>query len=260
MTGLLCSQREFWDEPFPPHKIADNLYHVGSKGLATYLITTGQGHILINSSFERTVPIIRANVEKLGFKFSDVKILLASHQHGDHMEGHALIKELTGANVQVMQGDDELTAKGNGRAKACKVDRVLRDGDKVTLGGATLTARLTPGHTPGCTTWTMQARDGGKTYNVVIIGSPNVNAGTRLVKNPNYPQIAEDFKKTFAVLKSLPADIFLGAHGEYYGMIAKYEQMKDGKPNPFVDPKGYRAYVEEREQAFLSELERQRKE
>ena len=150
-AGTLSAQSD-WDDPFPPHRIADHLYYVGSKGLATYLITTGQGHILINSSFERTVPIIRANVEKLGFKFSDIKILLASHAHSDHVEGHALIKELTGARVEVMEGDVKVIASG-GRGqylykqlwKPCTVDRVLKDGDTVTLGEATLTARLTPG-------------------------------------------------------------------------------------------------------------------
>lgn len=264
-VGLGLAAQSDWNEPFPPHRIADNLYYVGSKGLSTYLITTKQGHILINSSFERTVPIIRANVEKLGFKFTDVKILLASHAHGDHVEGHALIKELTAARVYVMQGDEKVIESG-GRGqykypdtwKPTKVDRVLKDGDKVTLGEMTLTARLTPGHTRGCTTWTMQAKDGGKTYNVVIIGSPNVNPGYQLVNNADYPEIAKDFAKTFEVLKSLPCDIFLGAHGAYYGMEEKYARVKDGKgANPFVDPQGYRAYVEEREQYYLKTLKAQ---
>ena len=208
-VGALSAQSD-WDEPFPPHRIADNLYHVGSKGLATYLITTSKGHILINSSFERTVPIIRGNVEKLGFKFTDIKILLASHAHSDHVAGHALIKELTGARVEVMEGDAKVIATGGKGQylytdgdgwKPCAVDRVLKDGDTVTLGEATLTARLTPGHTRGCTTWTMQAMDGGKSRNVVIIGSPNVNPGYQLVGNRDYPEIADDFAKTFRLLK-----------------------------------------------------------
>ena len=221
-VGALSAQSD-WDEPFPPHRIADNLYYVGSKGLATYLITTSRGHILINSSFERTVPIIRGNVEKLGFKFPDIKILLASHAHSDHVAGHALIKELTGARVEVMEGDAKVIATGGKGQylytegwKPCAVDRVLKDGDTVTLGEATLTARLTPGHTRGCTTWTMQATDGGKPRNVVIIGSPNVNPGYQLASNRDYPEIADDFAKTFRLLKSLPCDIFLGAHGNYY--------------------------------------------
>ena len=266
LAALLPAQRD-WNEPFPPHRIADNLYYVGSKGLSTYLITTSQGHILINSSFERTVPIIRANMEKLGYKFSDVKILLASHAHSDHVEGHALLRELTGASVYVMQGDDGVISSGGagqylykGGWKPCKVGRVLKDGDKVTLGDATLVARLTPGHTRGCTTWTMEAKDRGKTYHVVIIGSPNVNPGYQLVKNRDYPEIAEDFARTFQVLKSLPCDIYLGAHGNYYGMEAKYARLQGGgADNPFVDLAGYKAYVEERERTYRQTLEHQKR-
>ena len=261
----LLAQRD-WNDPFPPHRIADNLYYVGSKGLSTYLITTSAGNILINSSFERTLPIIRGNIEQLGFKFSDTKILLASHAHSDHTEGHALIKELTGARVFVMQGDDQVIASGgegqykySSYHKPCKVDRVLKDGDTVTLGDAVLTAHLTPGHTRGCTTWTMQAKDRGKTYNVVIVGSPNVNEGYRLVNNTSYPEIATDFARTFRVLKGLPCDIYLGAHGNYYGMEEKYARLKDSKDvNPFVDPEGYRAFVAEREKYYLKTLEEQK--
>lgn len=257
LASALLAQND-WNDPFPPHRIADNLYYVGSKGLSTYLITTSQGNILINSSFERTVPLIRASVEKLGFNFSDTKILLGSHAQGDHMEGNALVKELTGAKVYVMQGDDQVIASGNnGRWKPCKVDKVLHDGNKVTLGDATLTAVLTPGHTPGCTTWTMPATDAGKTYNVVIVGSPNVNPGYILVGNEEYPAIASDFARTFSVLKALRCDIFLGAHGNYYGMIEKFAKMRPGV-NPWVDPAGYRAYIAEREQAYLRELQKQK--
>ena len=261
-AALLPAQQEReWNEPFPPHRIADNLYYVGSKGLSTYLITTTQGHILINSSFERTVPIIRANVEKLGLQLRDVKTLLASHAHGDHMEGHALLQKLTGARVYVMRGDDQVIAKGGGGAwKPCKVDRTLQDGEKVTLGDATLTAVLTPGHTRGCTTWTMQAKDAGKTYQVVIVGSPNVNPGYVLVGNSAYPEIADDFARTFRVLKALPCDIFLGAHGNYYDMEAKYARLQNGeKTNPFVDPAGYRAYIEEREKFYRQKLAEQKR-
>jgi metallo-beta-lactamase class B len=266
-VGALSAQSD-WHEPFPPHRIADNLYHVGSKGLATYLITTSRGHILINSSFERTVPIIRGNVEKLGFKFTDIKILLASHAHSDHVAGHALIKELTGARVEVMEGDAKVIANGGKGQylyteeddwKPCAVDRVLKDGDTVILGEATLTARLTPGHTRGCTTWAMKASDGGKSRNVVIIGSPNVNPGYQLVSNVDYPEIADDFAKTFRLLKSLPCDIFLGAHGNYYGMTEKFARLqKDPTTNPFVDPEGYRAYVEDRDKSFRDTLQKQK--
>jgi len=263
----LAAQHSDWNEPFPPHRIADHLYYVGSKGLSTYLITTSKGHILINSSYVRTVPLIRASVEQLGFKFSDVKILLGSHAHADHMEGNALVKELTGAQVYVMRGDDDVVASGGKGQypypatkewKPCKVDRVLNDGDQVTLGEATLTAHLTPGHTRGCTTWTMQAFDGGKKYDVVIVGSPNVNTGYQLVHNRDYPEIAHDFARTFRVLKALRCDIFLGAHGSYYDMEAKYAKLKAGQANPFVDPAGYRAYIDDREQAYRKILEQQR--
>ena len=257
-AALLPAQND-WNDPFPPHRIADHLYYVGSKGLSSYLITTSQGHILINSSFERTVPLIRASVEKLGYKFSDVKILLGSHAHGDHMEGNALVKELTGAQVYVMRGDDQWVAAGDKRRKPCKVDRVLKDGDTVTLGEAVLTAHLTPGHTPGCTTWTMRAKDGGKMLDVVIVGSVNVNPGYILVNNKNYPQIAEDYARTFRIMKTLHCDIFLGAHGNYYGLEAKFPRLKPGAPNPFVDPDGYRAYIDEREQAYLKVLHEQQK-
>src|SRR5262249_18022728 len=185
----------------------------------TYLITTDEGHILINSSFEETVPLIRAAVESLGFRLRDVKVLLASHAHSDHVAGHALLKELTGAKVYVMRGDDGVISSGgqgqylykDSRWKPCVVDRVLDDGDKVELGGVALIARRTPGHTRGCTTWTWRAEEGGKAFEVVVIGSPNVNPGYRLVNNKDYPEIAADFDKTFAILKSWPCDIFLGA-------------------------------------------------
>ena len=260
LCALSFAQNADWDAPYPPHRLADNVYYVGTKGLSTYLITTSAGHIVINSSFERTVPMIRASIEKLGFKFSDVKILLGSHAHNDHMEGNALFKELTGAKTYVMEGDDQIVAKGNARGwKPSKVDQVLKDGDKVTLGNFTLTAVLTPGHTKGCTTWTFPVTDGGKPFNAVIVGSPNVNRGYILVGNTNYPEISEDFARTFKTLKALKGELFLGAHGDYYGMVAKYDRIAKGeKTNPFIDPAGYKAYIEEREQAYLTELEKQR--
>jgi metallo-beta-lactamase class B len=252
------------EEPFPPHRIADNLYYVGSKGLATYLVTTKKGHILINPSFETTVPVIRAGVEKLGFKLSDVKLLLNSHAHDDHVGGMALAKELTGADVYVMGGDDQVVSTGGegqyhnkSRWKPTPVNRVLEDGEKVTLGGTTLVARKTAGHTRGCTTWTMKVKDAGKTLNVVIVCSPNVNPGYQLVDNKDYPQIAADFEKSFQTWKALPCDIYLGAHGNYYGMEAKHPLLAAGKANPFVDPQGYKTWIEERERAFRKVLAEQ---
>jgi len=247
-----------WHAQFPAFKIAGNLYYVGTADLAVYLVRTPQGNILINSDFAEDVPTIRKSIEQLGFKYSDTKIVLISHAHGDHDEGVGQIQKDTSARVMVMEGDvAEVQSTAPGRPGA-KVERTLHDGDKVELGGSTLVAHLTPGHTKGCTTWTMQVDEGGKKLNAVIIGSPNVNAGYILVGNQNYPTIAQDYEKTFAVLKRLPVDLFLGAHGAYFGMKAKYERMKAGGANPFIDPAGYNVYVTEREGAFRKEWERQK--
>lgn len=246
-----------WHRPFPAFKIAGNLYYVGTADLAVYLINTPQGNILINSDFAEDVPLIHKSIEGLGFKYGDTKILLISHAHSDHDEGIGLIKRETGARLMVMDADVpavESTAPGRPSAH---VDRVLHDGDTVELGGSQLTAHLTPGHTKGCTTWTMQVHEGARTLNAVIIGSPNVNPGYVLVGNKDYPQIAQDYVKTFKVLKGLPCDLFLGAHGAYFGMKAKYEKAKAGEANPLIDPEGYKAYVSEREATFEKEWKRQ---
>lgn len=260
--------QDAFHEPYRAHQVISNVYYVGSKDLASYLITTPQGHILINSGFEETVPLIRTGVESLGFQMKDIKILLASHAHSDHVAGHASTKALTGAKVYVMRGDEKTIESGGegqylyktSRWKPCPVDRVLEDGDTVKLGGVTLVARRTPGHTRGCTTWTWRVADGGKTYDVVVIGSPNVNPGYQLVDNPDYPEIADDFESTFDTLKSLPCDVFLGAHGGYYGMLEKHDRVKKGAvTNPFIDPEGYRKYVDSKEKAFRETLEAQKK-
>jgi len=267
-AGLYAQANPSWSEAFPPHRVVGNVYFVGTRGLASYLVTTPQGHILINSNLDNTVPMIKAGVEKHGFRFNDVKILLISHAHWDHCAGSFRVKELTGAKYMVMDADvAEIESGGKGNFqygnspdtlyKPVKVDRVLHDGDEVKLGDTVLTARLTPGHTKGCTTWTMKAMEGGKAYNVVIVGSPNVNAGYKLVNNPLYPRIAEDYERTFRVLKALACDVFLGAHGDYYGLEQKYPRLKEGQPNPFIDPKGYKAYVSDREAAFRAELKKQ---
>ena len=270
--SALAQETPDWTNPFPPYRIIGNIYYVESQGLASYLITTPQGNILINSNLEKSVPMIRESIEKLGFRFSDTKILLISHAHWDHCAGSAAIKELTGAKYMVMDADvpaiedggklnfgrdTKFSDSGVSQYQPAKVDRVLHDGDQVKLGDTVLTAHLTPGHTKGTTTWTMKVADGGKTYNVVIVGSPNVNPGYKLVNNALYPQIASDYERMFRVLKSLPCDVFLGAHGNYYGMEAKYARMKAGEPNPFIDPEGYKNYVAEREQTFRAELAKQ---
>ena len=255
--------------PFPAHKVIGNIYYVGSKGQANYLITTPQGNILLNSGLQANVPMIKDSIQKLGFKYSDTKVLLISHAHFDHNAGSAQVVKETGARYDVMDSDVGVVESG-GKTDfaygdkgpdmlypAVKVGRVLRDGDTVSLGGTVLTAHKTPGHTRGCTTWSMKVQDGGKTLNVVFVGSPNANPGYILVGNKKYPGIAQDYEKTFQVLKSLPVDVFLGAHGDYYGMPAKYAKLKPGSANPFIDPAGYKAYVANREAAFRKELAKQ---
>ena len=271
-TGSTFAQTSAgWTTPFPAHRVMGNIYYVGSAGLAAYLITTPEGHILINSDLESSVPQIRESVEKLGFKFTDIKILLISHAHFDHCAGSAKIKELTGAKYMVMDADVPVVESGGKQDfqygnlpeaayPVTKVDRVLHDGDDVKLGGVTLVAHKTAGHTKGCTTWTMKVRDDGgsaKMLDVVIVGSPNVNPGYKLVANAAYPGIAKDYEHAFAVWKALPCDVFLGAHGSYYGLDEKFKQVNKGGANPFVDPAGYKTYVAEREAAFREEMKKQ---
>src|SRR5437660_898794 len=227
-SNALAQNNPDWTEPFPPFRIAGNLYYVGSKGLANYLVTTSEGNILINSDLEANVPMIEASIEKLGFKFKDTKILLISHAHWDHDAGSAKIKKMTGASYMVMDADVSVVESGGktdfeyGNSPAflyrpTKVDHVLHGGEEVRFGGTVLVAHLTPGHTKGCTTWTMEVTERGKTYKVVILGSPNVNPGYKLVSNAAYPQIAEDYERMWRVPNSLQCDFFLGAHGSYCG-------------------------------------------
>jgi metallo-beta-lactamase class B len=202
--------------------------------------------------------MIRASVEKLGFRLTDIKILLGSHAHGDHMEGDALFKELTGARVMAMEQDLPALEKMRPGGKAHPVDRILHDGDEVKLGGVTLVAHLTPGHTKGCTTWTMKVQDGGKSYDLLILGSIGVNANYILVNNKDYPQIADDYVRGFKVLRSLPCDVFLGSHGRFYNLKEKYAKLGKGGPNPFIDHAGYLAHLDLQEKAFKAKLEEQK--
>jgi len=252
-----------WNQPFPPHRVAGNLYYVGSNDLACYLVATKAGHILINTGFEQTVPLIRESVEKLGFRFADIRILLESQAHYDHVAGHALARKLTGAKVFVMQGDEDVVLDGGAsdfyyadqmRWAPCPVDRVLADGDRVELGGTTLIAHRTAGHTKGCTTWTMTVSEEGKPLHVMIVGGVNVNPGFRLVANAKYPSIATDFAATFRTLAGLDCDIFLGAHGGYYGLKDKYPRSLTEGWKAFVDPAGYQAFVARSEHAFRDKL------
>ena len=214
---------------FPPHKVIGNVYYVGTRTLSSFLITTPQGHILINSTYERNVRTIEQSVAALGFKFSDIKILLGTHAHGDHQEGDAMVKQLTGAQVMAMREDVPALEAIKANGKAHPIDRMLRDGEEVTLGGTTLVAHLTPGHTRGCTTWTMKAQEGGKSLNVVFACSYRA-PGTVT------PDIEREFDHTFTLVRALPCDVPLGDHPAQYNMTAKYARMKPGGPNPFVDP------------------------
>jgi len=244
--------------PFPPHKVIGNIYYVGTKSLAVFLVVTPAGNILINSTYERNVPSIQKSIEQLGFKFSDTKILLGSHAHGDHQEADAMVKQMTGAQVMAMAEDVPALEAMKPGGKPHPIDRVLHDGDTVTLGGTTLTALLTPGHTRGCTTWTLKANDGGKSYDVAIIGSVGTNPGFKLVNNPEIPNQADEYERAFKVLKALKVDVPLGSHPSMYNLDQKYPKIGKG-PNPFIDPAGYKQEIEIAEAMFRAVLAEQRK-
>lgn len=244
---------------FPPHRIAGNLYYVGSESLASFLVTTSAGHILINTNWEDGVVNLRASVEELGFIFEDIEIVLGSHAHGDHMQGDALVKELTGASVMAMAEDVPGLERIQPDGKPHPIDRVLVDGEEVVLGSSTLVARHTPGHTPGCTTWTMTVEEDGETLDVVIVGSMGSNPGFQFVNNPTNPTIAEQYKQGFAVLRSLSVDIPLASHPAMYNMIEKYERLGQS-PNPYIDPQGYTAELDAVETLFLDVLAEQERE
>jgi metallo-beta-lactamase class B len=214
---------------FPPHKIIGNIYYVGTKTLSSFLIVTPQGNMLINSTYERNVRTIEKSVKDLGFKFSEIKILLGTHAHGDHQEGDALIKQMTNARVMAMAEDVPALKAMKPNGKEHPIDQVLHDGDPVTLGGVTLVAHLTPGHTRGCTTWTTTVQDGGKPYNVVI----NCSLRPPAVITPD---VTDEFNRSFKLVRSLPCDVQLGDHPAQYNMEEKYARLAKGGPNPFIDP------------------------
>ncbi|MGA9773374.1 MAG: subclass B3 metallo-beta-lactamase [Blastocatellia bacterium] len=256
-----------WNRPVEPFRIIGNVYYVGATEVSSFLITTPKGHILLDSGFAETVPLIQANFKKLGFKIEDVKILINSHAHYDHAGGLADLKELTGAKLMTTEADAVLLASG-GKGdfrwgdslsyKPVKADRLLRDNDRVELGGITLTARLTPGHTKGSTTWMMQVEEAGRKFDVIFAGSISA-PGYKLIDEPNYPGIIGDYDYTFQLLKSLHCDVFLGPHGSFFSLLDKAARLKQGeKNNPFIDPKGYRDFIEGSEKAFREQLEKQR--
>jgi metallo-beta-lactamase class B len=214
---------------FPPHKVIGNIYYVGTRTLSSFLVVTPQGNILIDSTYERNVPTIEKSVTDLGFKFSDIKILLGNHAHNDHQEGDALVKQMTGAQVMAMAEDVPALQAMKPGGKEHPIDKVLHDGESVTLGGTTLVAHLTPGHTRGCTTWTTTAPEGGKTYNVMFGCSLRPPAVLT-------PALVDEFNRAFKTVRALPCDIQLGDHGAQYNMQEKYARFKDGVVNPFIDP------------------------
>jgi metallo-beta-lactamase class B len=241
--------------PLPPHKIVGNLYYVGTETLGSFLVVTPQGNILINSTFERTVPLIQQSVEKLGFNFKDTKILATSHGHGDHVEGDAMVKQMTGAQVVMMAEDVEPVRKIMPGGKPHPIDRIIHDRDQITLGGTTLTAYLTPAHTPGCTTWTMQIPDAGKTYNVVIQGC-GLGTGRLVDQDGKIMKEVDQTIGSFKLLRSLPCDIFLAAHGRQYNLKAKSDNIGKGA-NPFIDPEGYQNELDNWQTYFIANLGQQ---
>jgi len=251
-------------KPVEAYRVIGNIYYVGATDVSSHIIVTSQGLILLDTGTLEMLPIIRANLEKLGHCPSDIKIILASHAHWDHVEGHAAMQELTKAQVIGMGEDAAALASGIdisavgflGRGwKPVKVDRVLKDGDTVTLGNVTLQAHLTPGHTKGCTTWTTTVTENGKSYLVIFLGSVGINKGVTLLGNTRHPAIAEDYAKSFRLLKGLKPDVFLAGHPSAYGMAKKLKLLQAGSAaNPFIDPDGYRRAVNGAEARYLKQL------
>jgi metallo-beta-lactamase class B len=235
---------------FPPHKVIGNIYYVGTKTLSSFLIVTPQGNILLDSTYERNVPVIEKSVADLGFKFSDIKILLGNHAHGDHQEGDAVVKQLTNAQVVAMAEDVETLKAIKPGGKEHPIDRVIHDGDPVTLGGTTLVAHLTAGHTPGCTTWTTKVRDGGRDYDVVFHCSLRAQGNLT-------PAIVDQFTRSYRVVRAMPCDIPLGDHGAQYNMQEKYAKLKPGAANPFIDKANCNLETDIQEAMFKATLAEQ---
>ncbi len=256
---------EAWNKPFKPFRIIGNIHYVGTNNLACYLLTTPQGHILIDTALQESAPIVRANIAALGFKLKDIKIILSSHAHFDHVAGHAEMKAATGAQVYATAADAVVLESGGKQGffpltpyKPVKVDKVLNDGEVVRLGKVALTAHLTPGHTEGNTTWTTTVEDGGKQYNVVFVGSMSINDGVHLVNFPAWPDIAAAYAKSFQTLKALPCDVFLGPHAPFFALEAKVKLL-DAKTrtNPFIDPAGYQNYIAGYEKSYHEQLQKE---
>ncbi len=263
LPALAADAPAGWNDPFPAHKVMDNMYFVGTKELASFLFVTDEGLILMNSNYEASVPVIQANVAALGFDFKDIKILIRGHAHPDHIEGDPLVKELTGAEVVVGRLEvPDVRAFKNPKGKTQPIDRIVDEGDTVTLGDTTLTAHVLPGHTKGCLAWTTQLEENGRTYDTLIECSLN-GQFLRYINNADYPNIAEDMAATYVKARTLPAEVWVSSHGQFYGLQAKYEKLMargPNDPNPFIDPEGYQEHVDEFEGTFQAALERQQEE
>jgi len=258
-------QNPEWTKPFPPFKILGNIYWVGTYDLSTYLITTPEGNILINSGLAETVPLIKAGVEQLGFKMSDTKILLATHGHFDHVAGMAALKKMTGAKMVMSEQDAELLESGGkvdfrfgdspeARFTPVTVDRKLKDGDKISLGGTVITAHHHPGHTKGATSFTLEVREGAKTYRVGIVNMGSINPGVKVTGMPKYPGIMQDYARTFHDQKEMKIDVWLASHAAQFKLHEKYKPGDAYNPDRFVDPKGFREAVEKLEKTYQEQL------
>lgn len=265
IKDFLDKLRAHWDAPTEPFKVIGNIYYVGTEGIASYLITTPQGHILMDTAMPEATPQIKANIAKLGFKVADIKYILNTHAHLDHTGGFAEMKKDSGAQLIAGAADKPLLEGGYYPGEetnpdlafpAVKVDRAVGEGDKVTLGDITLTAHETPGHSPGCTSWSMAATENNQPHSVLFFCSATV-ALNRLVGRPTYPGIVDDYKKTFARVHDMKPDVFLAPHPEMYGMAAKRAQMREGGPNPFIKDGEFTAYVATLEKAFQADLAKQ---
>ncbi len=252
--------------PVPPRHLVGNLYYVGAAGVSAYLVTTPAGLILIDTGFEDTVAQVPRNLEQLGFKPADLKFILSGHAHVDHVGGHAWLQRLTGATVVASAADAAVLASGGADDfipfpretilyPPVRAGRIVADGDTVELGGVTLTAHLTPGHTRGATTWTMRVEEGGRGYDLVFFSSATINPGTRLVGNAAYPEIAADLTATFRKLRALPCDIFLAPHGGQFAMADKFARLDRGEGvAALVDPAGWRALLDAAEKSFRDQM------
>lgn len=255
-----------WKEPVPPRHLVGNIYYVGAAGVSSFLITSAEGHILLDTGFTETVPVIEHGVKQLGFKLEDIKIILSSHAHFDHVSGHASMKRKTGATVYASAADARLLASG-GKTDFIELppfdpveaDRIVAEGDVVSLGGTALTAHLTPGHTAGATTWTMTVTEDGQSYRVVFFSSTSINPGTRLIDNPVYPAISDDLTASFNHLRSLPCDIYFAPHATQFKMTEKFAKLDQSHPksrdsHPLVDPAGWKKLIDSSEKAYLHAL------